>query len=101
MNGVTSMYSANLIRVSSYSGPITDIGIYIGQWLRGNRSNNWRLYTLSSLTLFFFIGALVGYEAAKVKRQYALIFFLIGVSVVLYFVVRTKLNLFEAAKVKR
>ena len=58
--------------------------------------------SLRSVTPFlFFTGALVGYEAAKVKRQYALIFnasffFLIGVSVVLYFVVRTKLNLFEA-----
>lgn len=53
------------------------------------------------LPCYFFIGSLAGYEAALVKRQDALIFnaaffFLIGITVVMYFVIRMKLNLFEA-----
>ena len=53
MNAVTSMYSANLIRTTSYTGPTTDIGMYLGQLIRGNKSNLWRLYILSGLTTSF------------------------------------------------
>ena len=101
LNGVTSMYSANLLRTTSYSGPTTDIGIYFGQVLRGNRTNLWRLYILSGLSFAFWLGGLSGFEAAKFKRQYSLIltacfFFTIGFSVIVYFVVVHKVSFCDA-----
>ena len=38
-NGVTSTYSANLIRTSHLTGTSTDIGLIFGQMLRGNWKN--------------------------------------------------------------
>lgn len=101
LNGVTSMYSANLIRTTSYSGPTTDIGIYVGQVLRGNRTNLWRLYILSGLTFAFWLGGLSGYEASKFKREYSLIFnavffATIGFSIIVYFVIAHKVSFCDA-----
>ena len=101
LNGITSMYSANLLRTTSYSGPTTDIGIYFGQVLRGNRTNLWRLYILSGLSFAFWLGGLSGFEAAKFKRQYSLIlnaciFATIGFSIICYFVVVHKVSFCEA-----
>ncbi len=36
-NGVSSMYSANLLRTSHLTGTTTDIGLFLGMALRGNR----------------------------------------------------------------
>ena len=90
-NGITSMYSANLIRTTHLTGTTTDIGLFIGMAIRGNRSNNWKLYILMSLATAFWVGSLTGFYASRAKRQYSLIFnagflFAIGASVVLYFV---------------
>ncbi|KAL7528328.1 hypothetical protein ACHAWF_002521 [Thalassiosira exigua] len=101
MNGITSMYSANLLRVSSFSGPVTDIGVYFGQLARGNHANAWRLYVLVGLFLAFWLGGIVGYEAAAAERARALVFnalffFGMGCSLVTFFVVKKKLTFFEA-----
>lgn len=101
MNGVSSMYSANLIRTTHLTGTTTDIGLFIGQWIRGNRSNNWKLYILSGLATSFWIGSLSGYEASKYWRQHSLIFnatffFAIGCSIIIYFVIVHKLSIFDA-----
>ena len=36
-NGVSSIYSANLLRTSHLTGTTTDIGLFLGMALRGNR----------------------------------------------------------------
>lgn len=56
---------------------------------------------MSIVTPLFFQGGLVGYEVAVARRNLALIFnavffFFIGITVILYFVIRMKLNVFEA-----
>ncbi|KAK1738917.1 hypothetical protein QTG54_010233 [Skeletonema marinoi] len=86
MNGVSSMYSANLLRTSHLTGTTTDIGLFLGMALRGNRTNNWKLYILIGLAVFFWTGSVCGYVASQMKRQYSLIFnacflFLLSVSV--------------------
>mmetsp|Transcript_2502 Transcript_2502/g.3918 ORF Transcript_2502/g.3918 Transcript_2502/m.3918 type:complete len:453 (-) Transcript_2502:337-1695(-) len=86
MNGVSSMYSANLLRTTHLTGTTTDIGLFLGMALRGNRTNNWKLYILIGLAVFFWTGSVCGYVASQMKRQYSLIFnacflFLLSVSV--------------------
>lgn len=90
-NGISSMYSANLIRTTHLTGTTTDIGLFIGMAFRGNRSNNWKLYILMSLAAAFWVGSLVGFYSSRKKRQYSLIFnagflFVIGFAVIVYFV---------------
>ena len=90
MNGIASMYTANLIRVSHLTGTTTDIGLFLGQFLRGNRVNLWKLYILSGLAISFWIGSVTGYVASEYQRSYALImnacfFYALGLSVIAYF----------------
>jgi hypothetical protein len=102
MNGISSMYTANLIRTTHLTGTTTDIGLFIGQFLRGNRSNLWKLYILAGLATSFWIGSLTGYEASRFKRNNALImnaafFFAMGCSIIIYFMFgRHKLSFFDA-----
>jgi len=99
-NGISSMYSANLIRTTHLTGTTTDIGLFIGMALRGNRTNNWKLYILVGLAAFW-TGSLVGFFASRAKRQYSLIFnacffFAIGLSVVVFFVRVHKITFCQA-----
>lgn len=102
MNGISSMYTANLIRTTHLTGTTTDIGLFIGQFLRGNRSNLWKLYILAGLATSFWTGSLTGYEASKFKGSHALImnaafFFAMGCSIIIYFVFGPhKLSLLDA-----
>ena len=75
-NGVSSMYSANLLRTSHLTGTTTDIGLFLGMALRGNRTNNWKLYILIliGLAVSFWLGSISGFLASQVKYQYSLIF---------------------------
>ena len=73
-NGISSMYSANLLRTSHLTGTTTDIGLFCGMAIRGNRTNNWKLYILIGLALSFWTGSFAGYFAAKIKFQFSLLF---------------------------
>ncbi|KAL7449998.1 hypothetical protein ACHAWC_001991 [Mediolabrus comicus] len=73
-NGVSSMYSANLLRTSHLTGTTTDIGLFLGMALRGNRTNNWKLYILIGLAVSFWLGSISGFLASQVKYEYSLIF---------------------------
>lgn len=73
-NGITSMYSANLIRTCSLSGPITDIGLILGQLLRGDKQNVWLLQVLVLMIMAFFLGALSSFWASEELGHRALIF---------------------------
>ena len=73
-NGISSMYSANLLRTSHLTGTTTDIGLFLGMALRGNHTNNWKLYILIGLAVFFWLGSLSGFFASQVKYDDSLIF---------------------------
>ena len=90
-NGMSSLYSANLLRTTHLTGTTTDIGLLIGQSLRGNRTNEWKLWILLGLAISFWSGSFVGYYASKYGRAHALwanvaFFFLIGCSLMIYFI---------------
>uniref|UniRef100_A0A6U0ENB9 EF-hand domain-containing protein n=1 Tax=Helicotheca tamesis TaxID=374047 RepID=A0A6U0ENB9_9STRA len=83
-NCMSSMYSANLIRTTHLTGTSTDIGLFLGQLLRGNFANTWKLGVLTSLAISFWLGSFTSFYAVMRYRGYALIFnaclfFLIGV----------------------
>jgi hypothetical protein len=72
-NGMSSTFSANLIRSSHLSGTTTDIGLIIGQKLRGTHTNTWKLQVLILLTLSFFLGGIVAFPASKYWGFHAII----------------------------
>lgn len=92
-NGISSMYSANLIRTTHMSGTTTDIGLFIGQWLRGNRRNTWKLHILLGLAASFWTGGLCSFYAVEAWVQYTLLFnagiFLLLFAGMVVFLVRT------------
>lgn len=101
MNGISSMYTANLIRVTHLTGTTTDIGLFVGQHLRGNRANNWKLFILSGLVTSFWLGSLIGYKIASSQQEFSLIlhsafFFVMGCSVLGYFVIEHKMSIWDA-----
>ena len=73
-NGISSVYTANLIRTTHMTGTTTDIGLFIGQYLRGNKKNLWKLYILLGLALAFWFGGFVAFFAVKAWTQYTLFF---------------------------
>jgi len=91
-NGISSMYSANLIRTTHLTGTTTDIGLFVGQLLRGNRKNLWKLRILVGLALAFWIGGLVSFFAVQSLRGFTLLInagiFLLSFLVVVAFLVR-------------
>jgi uncharacterized membrane protein YoaK (UPF0700 family) len=64
-NGMTSMYSSNLIRTTHLTGTTTDIGIILGQLSRGHNKLAWKLYVLLLLMMSFVLGSILSYPAAK------------------------------------
>ncbi|MEP7042970.1 MAG: YoaK family protein [Dokdonella sp.] len=59
-NAMVSTYSGAVLRTTHVSGTLTDIGIFIGHWLRGLPIDRRRLRLLLSLVLAFFAGAVIG-----------------------------------------
>jgi hypothetical protein len=91
-HGITSTYSANLIRSTHLTGTSTDIGLFIGQLLRGNRKNIWKLLVLIYLAIAFWLGGLISlYVTARFTRSSLLfnaaLFLLTGVALVYFLVV--------------
>ena len=72
-NGISSMYSANLIRTTHLTGASTDIGLFIGQALRGNTKNTWKLKILLCLAFSFWTGGLLSFWAVTRFLQYTLL----------------------------
>lgn len=73
-NGLSSMYSANLLRTAGATGATTDVGLYLGQYLRGNRKNTWKLQVLAALLTSLWFGGLMSFYAARAWLNQALIF---------------------------
>ena len=90
-NGLSSSYSANLIRSTHLTGTSSDIGLFAGQWMRGNRNNTWRLFVLVALALSFWTGGFLSFHATKHFTSSSLLFnaglfLLVGVMLVAFLV---------------
>lgn len=101
-NALTSVYSGNLIRTTHMTGTTTDMGLCIGQMIRGNNANAWKLRVLVLLTTSFFSGSLVSFWATQSWGQNALIvncilYVVIGVAYVCYIARKHHLSLWQAA----
>lgn len=73
-NGLSSLYSGNLIRSSHLTGTSTDIALFTGQLLRGNNTNNWKLIVLAALAASFWTGGFVSFYATQEFRTRTLLF---------------------------
>ncbi|CAB9499015.1 membrAne [Seminavis robusta] len=100
-NGVSSIYSENLIRSTGHSGATTDISLFIAQICRGNTKNTGRMLVLVSLLAAFWTGGLIAFWWAKQFQVYALLinaglFLLVGGSLIAYLVYELGISLREA-----
>lgn len=59
-NAMASTYSGAVLRTTHFSGTLTDLGIFLGHWLRGIPVDPRRVRLLLSLVLSFLAGAFVG-----------------------------------------
>jgi uncharacterized membrane protein YoaK (UPF0700 family) len=73
-NAMTSKYSNNIIRTTHMTGSSTDIGIYIGHYINGNKEDMWKLKTLTVSVFGFLIGSFIGTLAYLHFIHFALIF---------------------------
>lgn len=91
-NGLFIMYKGTVIRTTHVTGSVTDLGIYIGHYLKGDKSVAWRLryyvYNIISFTVGGGVGA-IGYSLFLEKFFY---FFIIGYIIegAFYFRIRKK-----------
>ncbi|CAB9522675.1 membrAne [Seminavis robusta] len=64
-NSVTSVHTANLCRSAHFSGITSDIGTFLGQCLRGNFDNAFKLKVFALLGLSFWVGGFTAFFAAN------------------------------------
>eukprot|EP00574_Skeletonema_japonicum_P003658 CAMPEP_0201716630 /NCGR_PEP_ID=MMETSP0593-20130828/2563_1 /ASSEMBLY_ACC=CAM_ASM_000672 /TAXON_ID=267983 /ORGANISM="Skeletonema japonicum, Strain CCMP2506" /LENGTH=569 /DNA_ID=CAMNT_0048206477 /DNA_START=65 /DNA_END=1771 /DNA_ORIENTATION=+ len=100
-NGMTSTYSANLIRTSHLTGTSTDIGLIAGQMLRGNKKNYWKFKVLVGLAASFWLGGLISfYSAQKFLSQSlwfsAALYLLVGMTHCVYVVLSQRVSFIQA-----
>ena len=67
-NSITSVATGNVIRTAHYSGMTSDLGTFLGQCIRGNKANLYKLKTNLALLLAFWGGGATAYFATQ---QYA------------------------------
>jgi len=100
-NGVSSMYSANLMRTCHFTGTSTDIGLFLGQWMRGNPKNLWKLRVLVGLAASFWFGAFTSFFATSRFGSMtflfsAAFFFVIGLSLIVFLMKELDLTFWQA-----
>jgi uncharacterized membrane protein YoaK (UPF0700 family) len=101
-NGTSSICSANLICSTTHlTGTSADIGIFIGQLLKGNRQNLWKLLILMALATVFWLGSLISFYLTPFFTHFSLLFnagmfMMIGVTLVCFVVVELEVSV-EAA----
>jgi hypothetical protein len=64
-NSLTSSLTSNLCRTSHFSGMTSDMGTYMGQFLRGNHDNVLKLQVFPLLSLSFWLGGFASYPLAR------------------------------------
>lgn len=99
-NGIASVYSANLIRCT-LTGAMTDIGLIIGQGIRGKFDKVDRGIVLATIVVSFWCGGIISYRMVRTFRSWTLVFnaglfYLTGLVNVLYLVYSLKLSFTDA-----
>ena len=64
-NSVTSTMTSNLCRTSHFSGISSDMGTFLGQILRGNKANMFKLKVFAGLSACFWAGGYLSYSLSK------------------------------------
>jgi len=64
-NSVTSTMTSNLCRTSHFTGISSDMGTFLGQILRGNTTNLFKLKVFAALAASFWTGGFLSYEFSK------------------------------------
>lgn len=59
-NAMTSTFSGAIVRTTHMTGLFTDLGISLGSWLRGKKTDRRRLILYSLLIVGFVVGGIVG-----------------------------------------
>lgn len=100
-NGMTSLYSANLIRTTHLTGTSTDIGLILGQVLRGERKNLWKLKVLVGLATSFWLGSFISFYSASKFLSRSLwfsvaLFLAIGLAHLTFIVLTQKVSFVQA-----
>ena len=100
-NGMSSMYSGNLIRSTHLTGTSTDIGLILGQMVRGNYANKWKCFVLIFLALSFWFGGFVSFFSVQEFKSTSLVFnaslFLsIGMGCIIYLMKANDITLWQA-----
>lgn len=72
-NAMTSKYSNNIVRTTHMTGTTTDIGIFIGHYISGNKENTWKIKLLFTSIIGFFLGNIIGTIAYLKIIHFALI----------------------------
>jgi len=71
-NSVTSSMTSNLCRTSHFTGISSDMGTFMGQILRGNTANLFKLKVFAALAACFWGGGFLSYELTKAYGTSAL-----------------------------
>jgi len=100
-NGMTSLYSANLIRTTHLTGTSTDIGLILGQLMRGEMKNMWKLKVLVGLASSFWLGSFISFYSASYFLSRSLwfsvaLFLVIGLCHLTFVVFTTKVTFAQA-----
>jgi hypothetical protein len=64
-NSVTSTLTANLCRTAHFSGITSDIGTFLGQVIRGNKTNLPKLKVFALLAACFWVGGYISYGVTE------------------------------------
>lgn len=73
-NSITSVHSGNLIRSAHFSGLTSDLGTFLGQFLRGNTANLFKLKTAIMLCACFYAGGYTSYFGVQEYAGQTLLF---------------------------
>ena len=101
-NGMSSMYSGNLIRSTHYTGTSTDIGLITGQCCRGNFTSLWKLWVLIGLTVSFWMGGFFSFHVTSYYKTQSLLFntvffFFIGTTLIMFVAYERGVSVWQAA----
>jgi hypothetical protein len=64
-NSITSSMTSNLCRTSHFTGISSDMGTFLGQILRGNTANLFKLKVFAALAASFWAGGFLSFELTK------------------------------------
>lgn len=99
-NGVASIYSANLIRVT-LTGATTDVAIVIAQCMCGNYKSLARGCILGIMIFCFWIGGILSVYISKWLKNFSLLvsaalFFSVGLVLLFYLVMEVGVSFYDA-----